>query len=102
MTYNITALNNSITTINTLREINNLSNQTLSNGWAIVILILALALTYKVSMDFPRSLITAGAISFFINMILFYLQFVGWYFIVLPIVLIVIGVVLTQPKEIVD
>lgn len=99
MTYNLSAINSSSTTLEFMRNVNTLTDNMLGNGWSLVFFIVLFIIIYTRTTNYKRSMIGAGFLSFIISIITLAMQLVDWYIVIMFLVITLIGVILSFDKD---
>jgi len=99
MTYDLTAVNNADGLLEQMQAINDLTTGILGNGWSIVIFIIILLLGLYATRDFRKSILASGSISFVLSLLFLAAQLITMWLAVFYLVMIVIGIILLQDKD---
>lgn len=98
--YNLTNISATNSTLGMMQAINDLSGGLLGNGWSVVIFIIILLLGLKFTGDFRKALVGASAASVLLALPFLAMQILTIWLAILYAVLLVVGIILLQDKDI--
>lgn len=100
MTYNLTAINASNSTIGFFQGVNTMSHGVLGNGWSIVLFVVLFSYFLYHTKELNKSLIGAGMISFVVSGIFFLsLDLVIWYLVLVYLMVFILGIILSLDRD---
>jgi len=102
MTYNITAVNGTNSTLSFFQGINELTEpaKLLGNGWSIVLFIMIFFYVLYYTNDMRKALLGAGTMGFLISGLFFMaMAIVDWWIIIAYLVIAIVGMIMLFDKD---
>ena len=102
MTYNLTAINATNSTLAYFQQINELTTpaKMLGNGWAIVLFIIIFFYVLYYTNDVGKALLGAGTITFLISGLFFMAAgLVSWWILIAFLVIAIVGMIMLFDKD---
>ena len=102
MTYNLTAINATNSTLGFFQQINELTSPSrlLGNGWSIVLFVVIFFYVLYYTNDMRKGMLAAGTLSFLITGLFFLAaQLVSWWIVVAYLSMAILGIILLLDKD---
>ena len=101
MTYNLTTVDATNTTLDWMVSINELADKSIGNGFSVVFFIIVFSFSVYYTRNIGKAILISGFSSFFVTGILFLAAgLVDWYLPILYLVLTIIGIIMqTKPDQ---